>query len=338
MGFYSGIDLHSNNCVIGVIDQAARRLKKRRTPNELGAVEAVLAPYREGLVAVVVESTYNWYWLVDGLRERGYPARLAHPAGNKPYSGLKHTDDVDDAFWLAELARVGSLREGYIYPRETRGVRDLLRQRGRLVRQRTAHVLSVKNMIVREGGRGLSRAEVEALDQEALEQLVGDAWAREGVKALGQVLEAVNEQIRRVEKLVLAAVKPDPLFRHLQTIHGVGPVLAETIRLESGPVSRFPTVADYTSYCRGTGSRRMSNGKPKGENNKRNGNGYLAWAFLEAAHHAVRHYPLAQRYFERKRAQTNAILATKALASKLSKAAFYVMRDQVDFDPEKLFR
>jgi transposase len=338
MGFYSGVDLHSNNCVIAVIDQTGRRLRRKRVPNELPAVEAIMAPYREELVAVVVESTYNWYWLVDGLQERCYPVRLAHPAGNKPYSGLKHTDDVDDAFFLAELARVNCLAEGYIYPRETRGVRDLLRQRGRLVRQRTSHILSIKNVIAREGGPTLSRAQVEGLSAEAIEQVVRDVYGQVGVKALERVLGVINEQIGCLEKTVLGQVKPDPLYKHLQTIFGVGPVLAVTIRLESGEMSRFPTVGDYTSYCRGTGSERLSNGKPKGENNKRNGNAYLAWAFVEAAHFAAINYPLAQRFFERKRAQSNAILASKALASKLSKAAYYVMRDRVDFDPEKLFR
>lgn len=338
MGFYSGLDLHSNNCVIGVIDQTGRRLRRKRVGNELRAVEEVLGPYREELVAVVVESTYNWYWLVDGLQERSYPVRLSHPAGNKPYSGLKHSDDVDDAFFLAELARVNCLSEGYIYPRETRGVRDLLRQRSRLVRQRTSHILSIKNVIAREGGPTLSRAQVEGLSEEAIEQLVRDSYGQVGVKALEEVLGVINEQIGHLEKAVLAKVKPDPRYKHLETIWGVGPVLGVTIRLESGDMSRFPTVGDYTSYCRGTGSERLSNGKTKGANNKRNGNAYLAWAFLEAAHFATVHYPQAQRFFERKRTQTNAILASKALASKLSKAAFYVMRDQVDFDPEKLFR
>ena len=338
MGFYSGVDLHSNNCVIGVIDQTGQRLKKKRVHNELPAVESVLAPYREELMAVVVESTYNWYWLVDGLQERSYPVRLAHPAGNKPYSGLKHSDDVDDAFFLADLARVNSLSEGYIYPRETRGVRDLLRQRCRLVRERTSHVLSIKNVIAREGGQALTRAQVEALSEKEIEQVVRDSYGQVGVKALGKVLGTINQQIRQVEKTVLAHVKPDPLYQRLQTIYGVGPVLGVTIRLESGDMSRFPTVGDYTSYCRGTGSQRLSNGKPKGENNKRNGNAYLAWAFVEAALFARLHYPLAERFFERKRAQSNAILASKALASKLTKAAFYVMRDQIDFDPEKLFR
>jgi transposase len=338
MGFYSGVDLHSNNCLIGVMDHRGRRLKKKRVANEVPAVESVLAPYREQLVAVVVESTYNWYWLVDGLQEKGYPVRLAHPAGNKPYSGLKHEDDVDSAFWLAELARVNSLQEGYIYPRQVRGVRDLLRQRSRLVRQRTAHVLSIKNVIAREGGPTLTRAQVEGLSAEAIEQVVRDCYGQVGVKALEKVLGVINEQIGCLERTVLAQVKPDPLYKQLQTIFGVGPVLAVTIRLESGEMSRFPSVGDYTSYCRGTGSRRLSNGKPKGENNKRNGNAYLAWAFVEAAHFAVINYEPAQRFFERKRAQSNAILASKALASKLSKAAFYVMRDRVDFDPEKLFR
>ncbi len=338
MGFYSGLDLHSNNCVIGVMDESGRRLRKKRVANDLPAVEAVLAPYREELLAVVVESTYNWYWLVDGLQEGDYPVRLAHPAGNKPYSGLKHTDDGDDAYFLADLARVNCLSEGYIYPRQTRGVRDLLRQRGRLVRERTSHVLSIKNVIVREGGQALTRSQVEGLSEEAIAQLVRDSYGQVGIKALGKVLGVINEQIRHLEKTVLAQAKPDPVYQRLQTIYGVGTVLAMTIRLESGEMSRFPTVGDYTSYCRGTGSRRLTNGKPKGENNKRNGNAYLAWAFLEAAHFAVVNYPLARRFFERKRAASNRILASKALASKLSKAAFYVMRDQINFDPERLFR
>jgi len=321
-----------------VMDETGQRLKRRRVANELPAVEGVLAPYREELLAVVVESTYNWYWLVDGLRERSYPVRLAHPAGNKPYSGLKHTDDVDDAFWLADLARVNCLSQGYIYPRETRGVRDLLRQRTRLVRQRTSNVLSIKTMIAREGGRALSRAQVETLSEAEIKQLVRDTYGQVAMKALGQMLRVSNQQIRQVEKTVLAHVGPDPLYRRLQTIYGVGQVLAVTIRLESGEMSRFPSVGDYTSYCRGTGSERLSNGKPKGQNNKRNGNAYLAWAFVEAALFARLNYPPAQRFFERKRAQSNAILAGKALASKLTKAAFYVMRDQVDFDPERLFR
>jgi hypothetical protein len=63
------------------------------------------------------ESTFNWYWLVDGLMDLGYRVHLANPAAIQQYSGLKYTDDDSDALWLAEMLRLGILREGYIYPK-----------------------------------------------------------------------------------------------------------------------------------------------------------------------------------------------------------------------------
>jgi transposase len=338
MKVYCGVDLHSNNSVVGIMDETGRRLLKRRVRNQLSLVEGLLEPYREQLAAVVVESTYNWYWLVDGLLEDGYPVRLAHPAGNAPYGGLKHTDDGDDALWLAELARVNSLREGYIYPRALRGVRDLLRQRTRLVRQKTGHVLSIKNIIAREGGRVLRAAQVERLDPETIREVVRDPYARTAVGVLRGLIGELGGQIRTIERTVLSQVRPDPRWQRLKTIWGVGEVLSLVIHLESGEMTRFASVGNYASYARCVDSRRLSNDKLKGQNNKRNGNGYLEWAFVEAGHFAQANYPRAQAFFARKKAQTNAILARKALAAKLCRAAFYVMRDEVNFDPDLLFR
>lgn len=338
MRVYCGVDLHSNNSVVGMMDETGRKLLKRRVPNELSLVKALLEPHREQLAAVVVESTYNWYWLVDGLLEDDYPVRLAHPAGNSPYGGLKHTDDGDDALWLAELARVNSLRQGYIYPRELRGVRDLLRQRTRLVRQKTGHVLSIKNIIAREGGRTLRVAQVEALDRAGIREAVRDPHAQVAVGILGELVGELKGQIRTIERTVLSQVRPDPRWQRLKTIWGVGEVLSLVIHLESGEMTRFAGVGNYASYARCVDSRRLSNNKLKGQNNKRNGNGYLEWAFVEAGHFAQANYPRAQAFFARKKAQTNAILARKALAAKLCRAAFYVMRDEVNFDPDLLFR
>jgi len=86
----------------------------------------------------VVESTYNWYWLVDGLQEEGYKVHLANPSAIKQYEGLKHTDDKWDSFWLAHMKRLNILPEGYIYPKEELPVRDILRRRLLFVQQRTA--------------------------------------------------------------------------------------------------------------------------------------------------------------------------------------------------------
>jgi transposase len=155
MRLYGGIDLHSNNNVIAVIDESGGVQFKRRVRNDLEQVKAVLGRYRERLSGVVVESTFNWYWLVDGLQEAGYRVHLANPAACKQYEGLKHSDDESDALWLAEMLRLGILREGYIYPKAERGVRDLLRKRAQLVEQRTANLLSIQNVIARSTGKQL---------------------------------------------------------------------------------------------------------------------------------------------------------------------------------------
>jgi transposase len=75
---YRGIDLHSNNSVVSVIDETDRVVAERRLPNDLAKILALLAPWRAGLAGVVVESTYNWYWLVDGLQAAGFAVHLAN--------------------------------------------------------------------------------------------------------------------------------------------------------------------------------------------------------------------------------------------------------------------
>src|SRR3954462_15750378 len=126
MKLYCGVDLHSTNSYLAVLDEQLKAVLDRRVPNRLDAVLGALEPLREQIQAVAVESTFNWYWLVDGLMEAGYPVMLVNTSKVKQYEGLKHTDDKHDAFWLAHLMRLGLLPTGYIYPKEQRAVRDLL--------------------------------------------------------------------------------------------------------------------------------------------------------------------------------------------------------------------
>ena len=147
MKLYGGIDLHSNNSVIHLIDEKSNVILKRRITNNLLAILQLLQPYRDAIEGLVVESTYNWYWLVDGLMDAGFKVHLANTAAIQQYSGLKHSDDDSDANWLANMLRLAILPVGYIYPKEERMIRDLLRKRLQLVQQQTASTWTVKSLL-----------------------------------------------------------------------------------------------------------------------------------------------------------------------------------------------
>jgi transposase len=337
MKLYGGIDLHSNNNVVALLDEADHVVYRKRLANEVDGVLAALAPYGEAIEGLVVESTYNWYWLVDALMEAGYRVHLANTAAIVQYSGLKYSDDDSDAAWLAKLLRLGLLPEGYIYPKAERAVRDLLRRRSRLVQQHTANVLAVQNLFARNRGKSMSANEVKRLTAEAVARLLPDANLALAVQSTLVVMRGQEAAIDLLERAACAQVRLRPQYRHLLTVSGIGKVLGLTIMLESGPVGRFAAVGNFASYSRCVGSERLSNGKRKGRGNTKNGNKYLAWAFVEAANFAVRYEPTIKRYYQRKRAKTNGIVAIKTVAHKLARACYYILRDGTDFEVSRAF-
>jgi transposase len=310
---------------------------QKRLPNDLAQIRAVLEPHRPDLAGVVVESTYNWYWLVDGLMDTGYQVHLAHPSAIKKYEGLKHSGDFADAAYLAHLLRLGLLAEGYIYPREERGVRDLARKRMQLVRYRTAQILAIEGIVMRQTG---ARMKGEAVKRLTAEQVDAFAFAPDvslAVEANRAVSQTLSQQIEALEKRLKQKVILRPEYRLLKTVPGIGDVLATTIMLETGTISRFTQVGNFSSYCRCVDSLKESNGKRKGEGNTKNGNKYLAWAFVEAANFAMRYCPQAKSFYDRKKSKTNRVLAIKALAHKLARACYHMLRDQRPFDVHLCF-
>ena len=337
MQTYAAVDLHSNNGVLTIIDETDRVLKQRKMPNKLELFVAELEPFRGTLQGVAIESTFNWYWLVDGLQARGFPVVLVNTAAIQQYSGLKHSDDQYDAWWLAHMMRLGILPKGYIYPREDRAVRDLLRKRATLVRQRTANILSVQNLEQRNRGTKISSNEVKQLTAAHIAELYENEHLALALTTTVKVIDTLTEQTRLLERAALRKARLREEFKVLLTVWGIGQILGLTIMYEAGDMSRFTAPGHFASYCRCVDARRLSNGKKKADNNGKNGNKYLAWAFIEAAHFAVRFYPEAKRYYDRKAAKVNTVVAIKSIAHKLSRAAFHVMRDQKPFDPNKVF-
>ncbi|MHB0972111.1 MAG: IS110 family RNA-guided transposase [Thermoanaerobaculia bacterium] len=337
MQSFAAIDLHSNNGLLAVIDENDRVLRQKRLPNRLEMFVHELEPFRATLQGVAIESTFNWYWLVDGLIDHGFPARLVNTSAIQQYEGLKHSDDPYDAWWLAHMMRLGILPTGYIYPREERAVRDLLRKRMTLVQQRTANILSVQNLEQRNRGTKITSNEVKKLTAARVHEVYTNEDRALSITTTMNVIHALTEQINVLERTVVKKAKLRPEFEPLRTVWGIGDVLALTIMYEAGPMDRFASPGDFASYARCVDAKRLSNGKKKADNNGKNGNKYLAWAFVEAARFAVRFYPDAKRYYDKKAAKTNPIVATKAIAHKLARACFHVLRDCVPFDPKKVF-
>jgi len=318
------------------MDMDGKRVAKQKLPCDLKEVEQFLAPFKKRLETVAVESTYNWYWLVDGLRARKYPVVLANPAAMAQYSGVKHADDTHDAFFLAELLRLKILPTGYIYDPELRPVRDLLRRRLMLVHQRTALMLSFKSLYARTTGQEMTLSALKGLEIKKAQELY-EHPANQLIAGMQiEQIEHLTQSIEKIEKVVLASARALPYYPKLATLPGVGKILGMTITMEVGDIQRFADPGHFASYCRTVAAQRLSNSKKKGENNSKCGNKYLAWAFVEAANFARRYDESCRKWFDRKAAKTSQIIATKALACKLAKAAWYLMAEGTEYDPQRM--
>jgi len=297
MSYYCGIDLHSTNHVVCVNDDEDKRVLEKKLSNDSSApLIAILSEYKSELKAIAIESTFNWYWLVDDLQ---------------------------------------AVPTGYICPVELRGLRDLSRKRMSLVQYRTQQILSVKTQYQRSTGHSLSTNELKLKNFQL--PVIGDSNVQMAMEANFNIMNALNLQIKILEKRILQQAMPMDNFEFLKNIDGIGVILTWVILLETGDITRFKGPGNYASYCRCVDSRRESNGKAKGENNRKNGNRFLSWAYIEAANHMIRHNKKAQQFFQKKKAKTNQIVALKALSCKIAKGCYHVMSKGVPFDEEKLF-
>jgi transposase len=199
-------------------------------------------------------------------------------------------------------------------------------------------ILSFQSMVTRNLGGKLSSNVIKQFSEENVTELFDTPSLKFTSEKTIAGIRFLDETVKEIERHVLSRVKLRKEFDLLQTIPGIGKILSLTIMLEVGDIKRFPGVGNYSSYCRCVRSERISNGKKKGENNRKNGNKYLAWAYVEAANFAIRYCPEANRFYQRKKAAKNGVVAIKALANKPARASYFMMRDQTPFEKERMFR
>lgn len=338
MPLYAAIDLHSTTHVLVIINEAGAKVFRQRIPNDVRNVKQHLLPYQDSLAGIVLESTYNGYWLIDALQTLGFRVLLVNPLAIQPYRGLKHRNDDTDAFFLADLLRLGIVKDSYIYPKEQRALRDLLRKRMQFLHQRTKIMLAMENLIARETGQSLCHAQILKLTEDDIKRHLFSPLTQRAFFSHKRAFEVFTEEIILMEKLLNDEIpKEDPCVMNLQTIPGVGRMLSVTIVLETGDITRFQHVGKYASYCRCCERSWESHQKPKGMPFKQNGNPYLAWAFVEAAQFARQHDKVINAYYHKKCAKTNIAVAVKTIANKLCRAAYYIQKQNEVFDVKRAF-
>ena len=341
MRFYCGIDLHARDCFLCVIDDQDKIHLKSKVSNHLPTILDRLEAF-SSRPSVVVESTLNWYWLVDGLQEAGFEVKLAHTLGLYMITGAKVKTDRRDAFTLARLLRLGAIPEAYIYPKDKRPIRDLLRRRNHLVFLRASLYGDLRRTLLQHGLFGYSRGEIKGLSQA---EIVHN-FDHPAVRCSGQLqLERISlysRQIKDLEGMILATVAEQPLFDLLQTIPGVGKILALTIYYEVGDIDRFEGPKQFCSYARVVPGIAQSGHTIRRGRGSKQGNGYLKWAFSQASGLAVRFHPrirkFRQKHLSRRRSKARKLISLSIVAHKLATGAFYVLKDQVPFNEEWMFR
>jgi transposase len=198
-------------------------------------------------------------------------------------------------------------------------------------------VLSFKSLYARMTGQAMSLSRLKGMAAKAARELYEHPADQMIATVQHEHIAALNGSVAKIEKLVLARARTLPWYEHLDSLPGVGRILGMTIALEVGEIGRFAGPGQFASYCRAVAAERTSNEKNKGRNNRKCGNPYLGWAFVEAANFAKRYDERSRRWFDRKAARTCTVLATKALACKLAKAAWHVMSGNVPYDGDRVF-
>jgi len=337
--FYGGVDLHARSLYLVVLDSHGQVRLSRNLPAAPEPFLRATTPFRKGLV-VGCECMHCWYWLADACRDAHLSFVLGHAWAMKAVHGAKTKCDRHDAEAIARLLRGGNFPLAYAYPRERRGLRDLLRARLRLVRQRAelyghvhtarrqANLPPVSSAVKYKSKRGDITADI------------ADPFVRRRVETHLALLEPLDTTIRRLEaEIEDAAGELFPTeLAVLQTTPGVGPILSLTILLEIDTIERFDTRQQFCSYARLCGAVQESDNKRVGIGNRKAGNAWLKWAFSEAAVLSAQKDERIGRYLERLATKLGKPKALSALAHKLGRAFYHLLHTKQVFDVQRFVR
>ena len=333
---YCGIDLHARSLYVCIMDRDGTILTHKNISASPQALLAIIAPYRDDLV-IGVECMFTWYWVADLCVQENIAFILGHALYMRAIHGGKAKNDKIDSLKIATLMRGGMFPEAYLYPREMRGTRDLMRRRMHMMRKRAELLGHIHNTTSQYNLPEIGKNLRYAFNRDGIAERFDDASVRKSMELDINLIGFYDQQLSKVEWHILHHAKNcDPhALMLLRTVPGIGEILSLVILFEIHSIERFPTVQDFASYCRLIKCKRESAGKTYGTGGGKIGNAYLKWAFSEAAVLFLRKNPPAQAWLEKLANKHNKARALTILAHKLGRAVYFMLKRKQVFDAQR---
>jgi transposase len=334
--YYCGIDLHARVMYVCILDSAGNTVFHKNMAAGPGPFLAAIAPYREDIV-VGVECIFTWYWLADLCAEENIAFVLGHALYMKAIHGGKAKSDKIDSLKIATILRGGAFPLAYVYPREMRATRDLMRRRCRFARQRAALLAHIHMTASQYNLPPIESRLSHQTNRAAVAEHFPDPQVRKSIECDISLIDHYDKLLNDLELHIVrtAKVHDANTFYLLRSVPGIGKILSLVLLYEIHDIRRFPTVQDFASHARLVKCAHESAGKRKGYGGAKIGSAYLKWAFSEAATLFLRLNPLGQAFFARLEQAHGNAKARTVLAHKLGRAVYFMLQNKTAFDLKK---
>jgi transposase len=334
--FYCGVDLHARSMFIHILNQPGDTVFAKDLPAGPEVFLDAIQPFRDGIV-VGCECMFSWYWLADTCEDKSLPFTLGHALYMKAIHGGKAKNDRIDGGKIAGLLRGGMFPMAFVYPRQMRETRDLLRRRTFFVRQKAQLLAHIVNTNSQYNLPPFERKLARQPDYSDLAERFQHPSTKLSIGADADLINHYQTTIRQLEThLVKHAKVDDPKTYHLlQSLPGIGKVLGLILLYEIQDIKRFPEDCNFLSYARLVRCEHESGGKKKGSGGKKIGNAHLKWAFSEAASLMLRSCPSVKIWLQRQEKKRGKGKAMAILEAKIGRAVYQVWSKQQPFDAKK---
>jgi transposase len=334
--YYCGIDLHSKSMVLCILDRDGKIMLRKRVANKLDDFMDAIKPYKTS-IKLGVESTFNWYWLIDLCREKKLEILLGHAVAMKHIYGGKNKNDNIDSKKIADLLRSNLLPEAYAYPKEKRAVRDLLRRRCKYLSMRSGLYAHGKTLFYQEGCIDISPTALKSKrKRDSLSDILDDEMSQLSYQSDITIVKELSDVINKIEGEILKRAQHElpKEYYILTSFPGIGKIIALTMIYEMDTIDRFKRRQDFTSYCRLARPDRESNGKRTGNGNSKIGNPFLKCVFMEILNNATRLSPEIKEYYDTLKKAFKPLKARAIMANKACTIVYYMLKKQKPFDVE----